>query len=69
MAVTAAPRSGRPCLAVGGCDHDVAAKADNEVEFQLVSQHLVQLVIAEATIGNNAYAGPCRDRIGQRLRT
>ena len=33
---------------------DVAAEADDEVEFQFLGQDPIQLVIAEATIGHDA---------------
>jgi hypothetical protein len=33
---------------------DVAAKADDEVELQFLSQHLVEFMVTEPTVGDNA---------------
>src|SRR3974390_788926 len=42
-------------FAAGGGYRNVAAEADNVVEIQFFSQHLVKLLITEAAIGNDAY--------------
>ena len=34
---------------------DVATEADDVVEFQLLGQHLVEVMIAESAIGNDAH--------------
>ena len=49
------PVGGGARLAVGGGDRDVAAKADDEVELQLLGQHPVELLVAEAAIGHDAH--------------
>jgi len=65
-AVTAAPRSVRarppaPTQSAAArasplvADHDVAAKADDEVELQFPGQHPIELVVAEAAIGHDAH--------------
>src|SRR3954469_17943371 len=51
-AARADPVGGLAALAVGGGHPDVGAHADDEVERQLVTQHAVQLVVAEAAIGD-----------------
>ena len=50
------PIGRRACLAIGGGDRDVAAKADDKVELQFLAQHPIELVVAEAAIGHDAHA-------------
>ena len=45
-----------PRLAVGGGHLDTAPETDAEVETQLLSQHPIQLLVAEATVGHDAHA-------------
>jgi len=51
-----APLGRRPCLAVNGGHLDVAPEADDEVELQLVGQHPIELLVAEAAVGHDAHA-------------
>ena len=53
-ATTPDPVGGGACLAIGGCYVDVAAETDDVAELQFLSQHLVELMIAEPTVGDNA---------------
>jgi hypothetical protein len=48
-----------------GGDGDIAAETDDAVEEQLFSRHAVELLVAEAGVGDNARLGLCRQRLGQ----
>src|SRR6202162_5414439 len=52
-------------FATGGGYRNVAAEADDVVEIQFFSQHLVKLLITEAAIGNDTYLDPCWQQFGQ----
>jgi hypothetical protein len=45
--------AGRADLAFGGLDSDGSAEANDEVDTQLVFQHLAELDISEATVGED----------------
>ena len=66
-AAHAPARSGRSRLgnATGSHHLDVAAKADDVVEVQFFSQQLIQRLIAEAAIGDDADANPRRHDLRQ----
>ena len=48
-----------------GGDGNVAAEADDVVEIQLFGQHLVEFLIAEAAVGNDADFDPRWQQFGQ----
>src|SRR4051812_4964344 len=48
------PCRGGARLAIGRSDRDVAAKPDDVVEVKLLGQQPVELVIAEAAVGDDA---------------
>ena len=43
----------------------MSTEADDVVEFQLLGQHLVEVMIAESAIGNDAHLDVRRQGIGQ----
>src|SRR6202042_1945360 len=49
------PGGGGAGFVGGGGDGDVAAEADDVVEIQLLGQHSVELLVAEAAVSDNAY--------------
>src|SRR3984957_2411769 len=59
------PGGGGAGFAGGGGDGDVAAEADDVVEIQLLGQHPVEVLVAEATIGNNAPLDVGRQQFGE----
>jgi hypothetical protein len=59
------PVGRRPRLAIGGCHRDVATKADDEVELQVLAQHPIELVLAEAAIGHDAHTDIGGQNFGQ----
>ena len=74
--MTAAPRSTRARppgrtggsgagFTGGGGDRDVAAEADDVVEIQLLGQHPVEFLVAEAAIGDNAHLDVGRQQFGE----
>ena len=58
---------GGACFARRGGHRDVAAEADDVVEFQFLGQHPVELLIAEPAIGHDAHLD-CRSRRRRRSR-
>src|SRR4249920_3083823 len=59
------PGGSGACFTPGGGYRDVAAEADDVVEIQFFSQHLVKLLITEAAIGNDTYLDPCRQQFSK----
>src|SRR6202034_2448825 len=52
-------------LACRGSHGDVATEANNVVETQLLGQHPIELLVAEAAVGDNAHLDVRRQQFGQ----
>jgi hypothetical protein len=47
------PVDRRSSFAICRCDRDIPAETNEIIEFQLVGQHSVELVIAKSPVGHN----------------